>query len=167
MDADTITAASAVVIAILALVVSIIQTQAIRDHNRRSIRPMLQLRRRREYDGPEAGLGISNRGFGPAVIIRTEFSIDGRPVGQWEREFIHPVLETLPVKPKLLTLPDGTILQPGFDSYLIHLPDYDHELHKDFWELIYNRLRLVIYYESVYGGENYRTVLDTRPRHLD
>jgi hypothetical protein len=155
MNADTITAVSAVAIAVGALVVSVVQTRAVLLHNRQSVRPLLQLRRSRGYDGAEAGLRIINSGPGPAVITKSIVVLDGQIIGPWDRETVRSVTDGLPEWPKLNTLEDGAALGPGYSGYLLHLDSYNREEHAWFWDLISERLQVTIHYESLYGGEEY------------
>jgi hypothetical protein len=155
MNADTITALSAVAIALGALAVSVVQTRAIMLHNRQSVRPLLQLRRSRGYDGPEAGLRIINNGPGPAIITKSVLVLDGRIIGPWDRKTVRSVTDGLPESPKINTLEDGAVLGPGYSAYLLHLESYDREEHTWFWDLISERLQVIIHYESLYGGEDY------------
>ncbi|GAA4607337.1 hypothetical protein GCM10023195_27770 [Actinoallomurus liliacearum] len=155
MNADTITAASAVVIALGALAVSIVQTRATMVHNRQSVRPLLQLRRVREYDGPEAGLKITNSGLGPAVITKCVVVLDGRAIGPWDRKTVRSITDGLPEWPHINTLTEGAILSAGYRSYLIHLDFYDRKKHEWFWDLIAKRLEIAVYYQSIYGDEEY------------
>lgn len=160
MDADTMTAASAVAIAIGALVVSVVQTRAIMLHNRQSVRPILQIRRNRKYDSPGAGLRIINSGPGPAVITKTIVMFDGQVVGPWDRESVRSITDGMPHKPQLNSL-DGAVLGPGYDGYLLRLDSYEREEHGWFWELISERLQLTVHYESLYGGEDYVVIKRT------
>ncbi|MCO5973854.1 hypothetical protein [Actinoallomurus soli] len=159
MNADTITAASAVVIALAALAVSIVQTRATLLHNRQSVRPLLQLRRLREYGGPEAGLKITNVGLGPAVITRSIVVLDGRAIGPWDLETVRSFTNGLPEKPHINTLTDGAVLAAGYGSYLIHLDSYDRKEHEWFWALLTKRLEIAFYYQSIYGDEDYLAVV--------
>lgn len=155
MSADTITAVSAVVIALGALAVSAVQTRAILLHNRQSVRPLLRLRRSRGYNGAEAGLSVINSGPGPAIITKSIVVLDGQTIGPWDRETVRGVTDGLPESPGLNTLEAGAVLSPGYSGYLLHLDYYDREEHAWFWDLISERLQVTIHYESLYGGEKY------------
>lgn len=155
MNADTITAVSAVVIALGSLAVSAVQTRAILLHNRQSVRPLLQLRRSRGYDGTEAGLAVINSGPGPAIITKSVVALDGQIIGPWDRETVRSVTDKLPEWPKINTFDDGAVLGPGYSGYLIHLDSYDREEYTWFWDLISKRLQVTIHYESLYGDEEY------------
>lgn len=63
MDANTITAISATIVAMAALAVSITESKSAREHNRLSVRPLLQLYRTRQFDRP-AGIVLYNQGTG-------------------------------------------------------------------------------------------------------
>lgn len=57
MDAETVVAVCAVVIAVASLAVSFYEARAARQHNRHSVRPLLQLHRGRDPRGPREGSG--------------------------------------------------------------------------------------------------------------
>lgn len=78
MNAETVTAICAVVIAIASLVVSVYQTHAIRQHNHHSVRPVLQLQGGWPTGG-KAGIRLINSGLGPAVIVESTLTVDDDP----------------------------------------------------------------------------------------
>lgn len=89
MQASDVVAASSVVIAVLALAVSVYQSMLTRRHHRQSVQPALQLHIRLRT-GEKAGLRLVNVDLGPALITRWSCSsvpmsvmgesIDARPV---------------------------------------------------------------------------------------
>ncbi|MET8213849.1 hypothetical protein ABZT51_50085 [Streptomyces sp. NPDC005373] len=58
------------------------------------------------------------------------------------------------------TFGQGDVLQIGYDEYLLSLPSYDPRLHTDIAGIFSHRLSIVIDYESLYGGEGFRVVLE-------
>lgn len=64
MGTGTVVAICAVIIALASLSVSVIEARAVRDHRRRSVRPLLQLGFR-THRGETAGLVPVNSGIGP------------------------------------------------------------------------------------------------------
>lgn len=157
MSADTIIAACATVIALASVAVAVTEARAAREHNRRSVRPILQLRK--EFPaGGRGGLRVTNVGLGPAAITRTELWLDGVLVGGTDREGTERVRENLPgPRPWAVSFGAGAFLAADYDQYLLSVGDYDPGLHGAFVDLIRNRLRIRITYDSLYGGESFTT----------
>lgn len=65
MNANTVIAICATVIAVASLVVSVSEARAARTHNRLSVQPLLELTTRFPVGGT-AGLRLSNSGLGPS-----------------------------------------------------------------------------------------------------
>lgn len=85
MRAETVIAVAAAVIALGSLWVSRDQTRAVREHNRRSVRPILEIRRVRDREAGRTGYRLVNAGLGPAVVTDTVVHWDGERVGAWKR----------------------------------------------------------------------------------
>lgn len=86
MDPNTITAIAAVVVAALALCVSLAESSRARRHNRLSVAPKLRVAVRSTLD-KDVRLVIYNAGLGPAVIRSFYVSLDDGPryrASQWE-----------------------------------------------------------------------------------
>jgi len=79
MDARTITAICAAVIALAALVTSIWQGIQNRKHNRLSVRPRMRVDYSTYADSP-IKISVSNNGTGPAIIRGFSVSVDGNKV---------------------------------------------------------------------------------------
>jgi len=75
MDASTVVAACATVIAVVSLVVSVSEARATRRHYLLSVRPLLELQTSFRR-GDRAGLRLMNVGLGPAVITKTLLTVD-------------------------------------------------------------------------------------------
>jgi hypothetical protein len=79
----------ALVTAILTVIFSWQQNNITKEHNRLSVKPILQLTPMAEGDGKRNGLYLSNVGFGPAIIkgfeVRTRnYSASGFESDQWD-----------------------------------------------------------------------------------
>jgi hypothetical protein len=162
MNANTVTAICAVVIAVASLSVSIFQARAVRQHNRHSVRPILQLDRGWRVGG-RAGLRLVNVGLGPALIVDSTLTVDGNVIGTWQEPSVNRIRESLPVRPSAVTFNDGEVIATDYDQYLLSVASYDPQNHTELQELINGRLTLEIRYESLYGGENYQVTLTPRP----
>ncbi|MFI6006622.1 hypothetical protein ACIA98_40860 [Streptomyces sp. NPDC051366] len=158
MKAETVTAICAVVIAIASLAVSIYQARVMRQHNRHSVRPVLQLHRGWPAGG-RAGIRLINSGLGPAVVVDSLLSVDGEAIGAWCESSVDRVREGLSVSPSAVTFNRGEVIATVYEQYLLSIASYDPYNHADVEDMINRRLTLEIRYESVYGGENYTAVL--------
>ncbi|MET9958617.1 hypothetical protein ABZ128_05925 [Streptomyces sp. NPDC006326] len=162
MKAETVTAMCAVVIAVGSLVVSVYQAHATRQHNRHSVRPILQLHRGWP-EGGRAGIRLINSGLGPAVIVGSTLAVDDEVIGVWNALGVDRVRERLPVRPSAVTFNQGEVIATDYEQYLLGVADFDPQRHAEVEELINRRLTLTIRYESLYGGEGYTAVLRPIP----
>jgi hypothetical protein len=158
MNAETVTAICAVVIAVGSLVVSVYQTHATRQHNRHSVRPVLQLHRGWPT-GSRAGIRLINSGLGPAVIVDSVLTVDDEVIGAWNAPSVDSVRDRLSVHPSAVTFNQGEVIATGYQQYLLSVASYDPQNHAEVEDLINQRLTLKIRYESLYGGEDYTVVL--------
>lgn len=163
MDADTVTAVCATVIAVLSLAVSIQQARAARLHNRQSVRPLLQLSHLRRDGGP-TGIRLVNCGLGPAVVTGSVLRLDGVTLGAWDEATVNGFREGLVPVPAARTFVEGFALPAGYEALILSLDGFDRDAHADFWTLIRQRLELEIHYESLYSGDRYKAVLARGPR---
>ncbi|MEO3788052.1 hypothetical protein ABGB12_32400 [Actinocorallia sp. B10E7] len=162
MSAESITAVCATVIAVLSLMISLQESHAVRQHNRQSIRPALQLSHIRRRGGI-TGIGLTNCGIGPAVITQTILKLDGVLLGAWDESTVNTFRERLRPVPGARTFLPGHTLAVGYNELLLYLNEFDVEQHMDFWNLIRHQLELEIHYESLYGGENFVAFLPKGP----
>jgi hypothetical protein len=154
MDANTITAICATVIAVASLVVSVTEARATREHNRQSIRPLLSFECRRQ-ENDEAGIRLYNSGLGPAIITSSTVTLDGNVLGPWEVETVNPLLAPFKVRPRWIAIRVGKSFPAGVSQMVLAIDEYREPRDGDFWELISSRLRIEIRYESLYGGERF------------
>jgi hypothetical protein len=159
VDASTVVAVCATVIAVVSLAVSVLEARATRIHNRHSVRPILELRTSFR-PGRTAGLRLTNLGLGPAHITMTSLTFDGKLLGEFDESNVNTVREELEtVRPAAVTLGGTPYLDADYDEYLLGVEPYSSDVHGEFVELIRHRLTVEIHYESLYGGEGLRTVL--------
>ncbi|GLZ35062.1 hypothetical protein Lesp02_72490 [Lentzea sp. NBRC 105346] len=156
--ASLVTSVAATVIAALALWISYSQARATRLHNRKLVRPVLQMGAR-FHVSDTAGLVLSNVGIGPAVITDSWVELDGTRVGRFGKAAMDQVRDTLTEwRPSAATFTTGSILEVGYREFLLRVPDYDSRAHAEFAELLTTRLRLGFRYESLYGDETWELV---------
>jgi hypothetical protein len=153
MVASEILVAAGVVIAVVALTVSVYQSWLARDHNRRSVRPALALQVRFRA-GETAGLRLTNSGLGPAILTRTRLWLDGAPVGAFDKNASEIIRGDQRPRPSAHTLGSrsGRVLATDYDDYLLAVDEYDpaQEWHARFTSLLLERLVLEISYTSLY-----------------
>lgn len=157
MNANTIIAVCAVVIAGASLVVSVSEARATRKHNRYSVRPILKLTTSFPV-GKKAGLILSNSGLGPAAVRTSSLSLDGKSLGEFDEPTVNKVRDHLPVRPSAVTLGGQTFLDTNYDRFLLSVESFDREQHQEFYELIRHHLQVEIRYDSLYGGERFKVV---------
>jgi hypothetical protein len=157
VNANTIVAVCAVVIAAAALVVSVSEARATRKHNRYSVVPKLKLTTTFPV-GKKAGLILSNSGLGPADVKASSLALDGEELGAFDERTVNKVRDRLSVRPSAFTLGGQNFLKTDFDRFLLSVEPYDREQHQEFYELIRHRLRVEIWYDSLYGGEQFKAV---------
>jgi hypothetical protein len=162
MNASIVVAICATVIAVLSLAVSIYEARATRRHNRISVRPFLELRVGLSQ-GRTAGLQLINAGLGPAAITRTVLTLDGEPLGEFSEASVNLLRSKLSVRPAAVTF-RRTILAADYDQFLLSIESFDRTEHAEFADLLRHRLGMEIRYESLYGGEAYRTERQPHPR---
>lgn len=150
MDANTITAISATVVATAALAVSIAEARSARKHQRNSMRPLLQLYRTRDFGRP-AGIVLYNQGLGPAIITNTTLVLDGEVMGSWDLPNYRKIQDELAVWTRVTTFNTNDSIPPNGEVELLVLPDYDRQRHSSFWDLVWDRMHLEIDYQSLHG----------------
>ncbi|WP_143219649.1 hypothetical protein [Actinomadura sp. CNU-125] len=161
MNAESITATCAVVVAVASLVISFAEHRANRKHNQNSIRPLLQINRVKRYRSTEAGLKLKNCGLGPAMIVESIVKLDGEILGGWDVDTFERVENSTSGRIEIMTtLGADRILQFGQEVFILGMYDFDDGDHAWFWELVTRRLSFEIRYESIYGGESFTARLE-------
>ena len=159
MRASDVVALSSIVIAVLALAVSVYQSMLTRQHNRRSVRPALQLRMRFRA-GETAGLLLINAGIGPAVITGSTVSFGKQVLGPWDEPTSNVLRGDAKPRPSATTFTPGTILATDYAEFLLSVDEYDPNIdwHAALVDLLRNQVTFEITYESLYGGKDTWTV---------
>jgi len=161
MNASVVVAICATVIAVLSLAVSVYEARATRRHNRISVRPYLELRVGLPQ-GRMAGLQLINAGLGPAAITRTVLTLDGESLGEFSEASVNLLRSKLSVHPAAVTF-RKTVLATDYDQFLLGIEPFDRTEHAEFADLLRHRLGLAIYYDSLYGGEGFKTERKPHP----
>ena len=155
MNASTVIAVCAVVIAVASLGVSVYEARATRMHNRRSVQPILSLWGMIST-GATSGVGLSNSGLGPAKITGSKLILDDVELGDLSRSTVDKLRGSLSFPVATATLGSQSFLETGFEKFLLSVEPFDEDHHREFGEWIESRLRIEIQYESIYGGEKFR-----------
>lgn len=153
MNVGNISAVCAIIIAVLSLATSVREARATREHNRKSVRPALQLVRFKTHGDSWCGLLLTNAGLGPAVIVNTSVQLDGKAIGNWDREQFDLLAGSSKSIPNFRSLLNNAVVPAGGESRLIFIGSFRKGRDDWFWDLINNRIDLEIKYESIYGGE--------------
>ena len=154
MNANTVIAVCAVVVAVASLVVSVYEARAVRAHNRHSVRPLLVLTGS-FHTGDVSGLRLMNSGLGPAVITATTVTLDGVLLGEFDRVTADRLCDGLKVRLGANTLAKKPFLATDYDQFLLSVDSYDRSRHREIRNLIERRLGIEIEYDSLYGGERF------------
>jgi len=87
---------------------------------------------------------------------RTDVWLDGVHVGGTDRAGVGRVRAGLQgPRPRAVSFGAGAFLATGYDELLLGVDEYDPDRHGEFTDLIRNRLRVRITYDSLYGGESF------------
>lgn len=161
MDASTVIAICGVVIAVASLTVSAYVAWATRKHNRLSVKPLLGLTTTFTR-GATAGLGLTNSGLGPAKVISSQLTFNGKPLGEFNKANVDELRRNLDPRPHAGTLGGQPFLHTHHQQFLLWVDPYDPSEHGEFRQLIEEQLRLEIRYESIYGGEKFTVTYPRR-----
>jgi hypothetical protein len=160
VNASTVIAVCATVIAGASLGVSVYEARATRAHNRRSVQPLLVLWGKFST-GATSGLGLRNSGLGPAKVTDSKLTLDGVELGDFSKSTVDKLRHALSFPVAANTLDGQPFLETDYEQFLLSVDSYDMVQHPGFYELIESRLRIEITYDSIYGGEQLTAVYST------
>ena len=128
LDANTVVAAVATVVALAALGFTIQQTRLTRAHNRLSVQPVLDFTESFR-PGERAGLRLRNVGLGAARIVSGEVWLDGRrrgePLGKPVSDALRDTLGPDQRRPSATSFTPGAVLPTDYDAFLLSVKPYD------------------------------------------
>ncbi len=168
-DPQNIIAVGVTVISLCALIVSINQTnilkeekELMREHSRATVWPYLELSYSKAHDKDDSinhlAISISNNGVGPAIITDVRVRYNDTVAQDWWELF------------KILNIPDSidysianrsfnsSVIQPGKTIEILNM-DANLPLANEFFKRAAG-VSLEIYYESIYG-EKWKSMGDT------
>lgn len=148
---DKVTALCSVVIASLSMYVSYMQGEASREHNRLTVRPMLQLEINVDPDTGGYNAYVNNNGLGPAIVKNVIFRLNGKKI---ERDALLVKLGF-----KLECFGRGNVkrtFKPADRQMLFYLMNDAHKecaiRQKDLPEK-FGKVSMEVDYESLYGEQ--------------
>lgn len=147
---------SALVIALVALGVSIWQGYLTLRQNHLAVRPLLFSVADFTRGAEESGLILTNRGYGPALLIESQISVDGNPKQPMTHEGWRVVLREGGMSTVAQTvswsLEPGFVLETGNPFQLIGLKADDDDLEhlEALKQFVASKLRVEICYCSLY-----------------
>lgn len=146
-----VTAIASLIVAALALGVSVRQGQITGYHNRQSVKPQVQISRHLSPGADLNGLLVANNGVGPATVHGSLLNSRGMDVGR----IIRPTWHRIDCETKHLgklsrgLFPNGTYLSAGKRYGLLTLTE-ENKNEFDAFRNLSNLLELTICYCSIY-----------------
>ncbi len=148
-----LTAISAVLIAIAALIVSVSQVVLMRRHNQMSVKPQLEIYKDLFLESP-ISVTIKNNGLGTAILKSIKIHTGSKVVIFKDRASLHEMMSPRKgygtIKSYLIS--KNTSLAAGETIEMFSLPDSENneEVNKAFSEHV-DKFRFIIEFESIYG----------------
>ena len=154
MDPSTITSIASAVIALAALFVAVSEARATRRHNRLSVIPPLTVGCHNSIQKPQFLAEIENTGTGPAIVRDFRVFLDDEHHESFEAEAWLAIVDLLEL-PKEgivagLRIDKGEFIPPSKRMILLRY-ECDEELTNKQIRQAFQRIRLEIDYQSVYG----------------
>lgn len=87
LDRDLVVAASAIIISVASLVVSVQQTRLMREQQQASVWPRLTTDAATASSPPSVSLTVRNAGIGPAKVVWGQVQLDGQPIARLDTLF--------------------------------------------------------------------------------
>lgn len=141
-----------VVIAVCALVATLWQEASSREHNRLSVRPILDIVIGLASDSSPAGVSLENRGVGPAIIRTSNVFRGDAPIGSISTNTWNKFLIDTGVGSDGITISrisPGTVMAPGASLPLIRVQNDEDTVRTKLADAV-SALQLKICYCSVY-----------------
>ena len=156
MDANTVIAIAAAVVALAALCVSVCEGFQNRKHNRLSIRPRLRLDKL-TYTGQPVRIIVKNNGAGLAIICNFVVKLDKKEVSSDSDPPAAVAVRGLGVQEELGDIESFTpslndTLAAGEQMSLVAMPNFpDNKEARGKLRKELSRIDFIITYESIYG----------------
>ena len=154
---DTITAISSMIIALIALVVSIWQGIETRNHNRRTLTPKLSITRDLRNEAEDIGIFIESVGLGPVIIKKVVITIDDKQYNVSSQEAWKNVLCQLDINEswtQWYAISEDTLFPVGKCDFLL-AADRDglSSSNESRLKRATEKIEVTIDYDSVYGDK--------------
>ena len=145
-EPQMIMAVCAVLISLCAVSVSIYETSLMREHQRLSVWPRLEIMK--SYGNNRFVLNISNRGTGPALIQSVVVTVDGTPVDTWQAMMKKLHLDGKPISFAQSQI-NRRVIRAGenIEAFLLKDPQYADQV----GQAMIERVDVIICFQSIYG----------------
>ena len=139
----------AVILSTVAIVVSLLEVSAMRDHQRASVWPYLSVKQ--SYFNNRFSLTIENKGVGPALLETVDWRFDGEPITDLDQLILDTVGEELAFSYETYQVsnPDEDVLAAGDVVAVFAVPTREDTL--AFLRTMNGRVTLEACYCSIYG----------------
>ena len=153
---EVITAIATAVLALGALIISITEARAARQHNRLSVMPYLTVRHHLSGSTGKLGITASNDGLGPALVTACVVEVDRAPMQEDQDSGWKAALKALDLPRQEFAIhvvaPKGAI-PVGGTVWLLSTPfTPERTALRDQMEKAFERLEIRLSYKSMYGA---------------
>ncbi len=152
IPADRILSVSAIVIAVVSIVVSVWEGLETRKHNRLSVQPRLEISFNTNRDG--FGYSLRNAGLGPAIITDKRIYVDGSEISESGFSGYEKLLKLLGLDDRLNNqgaVGPGVAIESGNEKIILFFTYHDDDDRESLFQTIFQRMAFQIDYTSVYG----------------
>jgi hypothetical protein len=150
-SSEKIISISAIIIALASIFIAVWEGIEIRNHNRLSVRPKIEIFFSPNSDQTEMSWVLINNGIGPGIITSSKIFIDDNEFHINNGSIFNELIEKLEIEnasiSKISSLNPGLSIKSGINKTIVGI---QLETPKNFWE-IHNRIKFEIDYESMYG----------------
>lgn len=156
LSSETVISVSAIIIALVSIIVAIWQGVETRKHNRLSVQPRLDLAYSLDYDNGLAKFTIKNNGLGPAIFDNASASINGDNYNLNDPSIFFAFLKRLGIDSIPVTFDNiefGSTLMPNelLNIFMVEIKSLD-EQEIDARKLL-NNVKIKIRYKSLYDED--------------
>ena len=151
-SSERILSVSAIVIAVVSIVISVWEGIETRKHNRLSVMPKLEITYKRS--GDHFGYIVTNNGLGPAIIISKKILVDGQEINYSGFSGIEDFLEKLDLQDKFVkqgVIDPGYTIRSGDHVQIVLFTLTGVQNAEELLMNVHNRVSIEIQYKSMYG----------------
>ena len=151
-SSERILSVSAIVIAVVSIVISVWEGIETRKHNRLSVMPKLEITYKRS--GDNFGYIVTNNGLGPAIIISKKILVDGEEINYSGFSGIDDLLEKLNLQNRFIkqgVIDPGYTIRAGDQVQIVLFTLSGSQNAEELLMDVHNRVSIEIQYKSMYG----------------